>query len=340
MTDAYAKSGVNISEATRAVDMMKAAVGSTHDARVIAGVGAFGGIFDVSSLRGMNAPVLVASTDGVGTKTKIAAQFNRWDGIGMDIVNHGINDILCQGARPLFFMDYIAASKLEAEVVSAIVSSMACACRAANCVILGGETAEMPGVYHTGELDVAGTIVGVLEKDKIIDGSKVQVGDAILVFPSNGLHTNGYSLARKTLEHLDWSEPRADLNGVSISDALLEPHTSYLEPVTKLQNAGIEIRALAHITGGGLWDNVPRVLPENLSAIFTRGSWPVPPIFNLILEQGQISERDAFHALNMGAGMVAVIPQDQLLQVLEVLSGQVFAAGEIRVRAGDAVVLE
>jgi phosphoribosylformylglycinamidine cyclo-ligase len=340
MTDAYAEAGVDISEATRAVDLMKAAVKSTHDTRVIAGVGAFGGIFDVSSLRNMNAPVLVASTDGVGTKTKIAAQFNRWDGIGADIVNHGINDILCQGARPLFFMDYIAASKLEAEVVAAIVSSMAGACRAANCVILGGETAEMPGVYHSGELDVAGTIVGVLEKDKIIDGAKVQVGDALLVFPSNGLHTNGFSLARKTLEHLDWAEARADLNGVSISDALLEPHTSYLEPVTQLQNAGIEIRALAHITGGGLWDNVPRVLPENLSAIFSRGSWPVPAIFNLILEQGQISERDAFHALNMGAGMVAVIPQDQLMQALEVLPGHVFAAGEIRVRAGDAVVLE
>jgi phosphoribosylformylglycinamidine cyclo-ligase len=266
MTDAYAKAGVNISEATRAVDLMKAAVKSTHDARVIAGVGAFGGIFDVSSLRNMNAPVLVASTDGVGTKTKIAAQFNRWNGIGTDIVNHGINDILCQGARPLFFMDYIAASKLEAEVVAAIVSSMAGACRAANCVILGGETAEMPGVYHTGELDVAGTIVGVLEKDKIIDGSRVQAGDALLVFPSNGLHTNGYSLARKTLEHLDWSEVRADLNGVSISDVLLEPHTSYLEPVTQLQNAGIEIRALAHITGGGLWDNVPRVLPNHFVA--------------------------------------------------------------------------
>ena len=340
MTDAYAKSGVNISEATRAVDLMKTAVKSTHDARVIAGVGAFGGIIDVSSLRGMNAPVLVASTDGVGTKTKIAAQFNRWDGIGVDIVNHGINDILCQGARPLFFMDYIAASKLEAEVVAAIVSSMAGACRAANCVILGGETAEMPGVYHAGELDVAGTIVGVLEKDKIIDGSKVEAGDALLVFPSNGLHTNGYSLARKTLEHLDWIEARTDLNGVSISHALLETHTSYLGPVTKLQNTGIEIRALAHITGGGLWDNVPRVLPEDLSAIFSRGSWPVPAIFNLILEQGQISERDAFHALNMGAGMVAVIPQDQLLQALEILPGHVFAAGEIRVRAGDAVVLE
>jgi phosphoribosylformylglycinamidine cyclo-ligase len=340
MTDAYAKSGVNISEATRAVDLMKTAVKSTHDARVIAGVGAFGGIFDVSSLRSMNSPVLVASTDGVGTKTKIAAQFNHWGGIGADIVNHGINDILCQGARPLFFMDYIASSKLEAEVVAAIVSSMAGACRAANCVILGGETAEMPGVYLKGELDVAGTIVGVLEKDKIIDGSKVQVGDALLVFPSNGLHTNGYSLARKTLEHLDWAEPRVDLNGASISDALLEPHTSYLEPVTQLQNAGIEIRALAHITGGGLWDNVPRVLPEHLSAVFTRGSWPVPAIFNLILEQGQISERDAFHALNMGAGMVAVIPQDQLLQALEVLPGHVFAAGEIRVRAGDVVVLE
>jgi phosphoribosylamine--glycine ligase/phosphoribosylaminoimidazole synthetase len=335
----YASSGVNISEGTRAVQLMKDAVKSTHDARVLAGVGAFGGMFDASALKNLETPVLVASTDGVGTKTKIAAKLNLWDGIGADIVNHGINDILVQGAKPLFFMDYIASSKLSAELVARIVSSMARACKAANCVLLGGETAEMPNVYLEGELDVAGTIIGVVDRKNAIDGSSIAVGDAILAFPSSGLHTNGYSLARKVLEQHNWSEPRADLNGASIGQALLKPHRSYLDHVSSLQDAGIVVHGMAHITGGGLWDNVPRVLPEAVSAVFTRGSWVAPPIFKLIATLSAINEHELFHAFNMGIGFIAVVPKKDAQKALELLKGECYLVGEIQARATEAVVL-
>ncbi len=335
----YASSGVNIAEGIRAVQLMKDAVKSTHDARVLAGVGAFGGMFDASALKNLETPVLVASTDGVGTKTKIAAKLNLWDGIGADIVNHGINDILVQGAKPLFFMDYIAASKLSAELVARIVSSMAQACKAANCVLLGGETAEMPNVYLEGELDVAGTIVGVVDLQNAVDGSSIAVGDAILAFPSSGLHTNGYSLARKVLEQQNWSEARADLNGASIGQALLEPHRSYLDHVSSLQAVGIGIHGMAHITGGGLWDNVPRVLPETVSAVFTRGSWVAPPIFKLIATLGAIDERELFHAFNMGIGFIAVVPREDAQRALELLPDECYLVGEIQARATEAVVL-
>ena len=335
----YASSGVNISEGTRAVQLMKDAVRSTHDARVLAGVGAFGGMFDASALKNLETPVLVASTDGVGTKTKIAAKLNLWDGIGADIVNHGINDILVQGAKPLFFMDYIAASKLSAELVARIVSSMARACKAANCVLLGGETAEMPNVYLEGELDVAGTIVGMVDRKNAIDGSSIKVGDAILAFPSSGLHTNGYSLARKVLEHHNWSEPRADLNGSSIGQALLEPHRSYLDHVSRLQNAGVSIHGMAHITGGGLWDNVPRVLPEDVTAAFKKDSWVAPPIFKLIETLGAIGEHELFHAFNMGIGFVVIVPSEDAKKSLELLPDECYLVGEIRVREAESVLL-
>jgi phosphoribosylamine--glycine ligase/phosphoribosylaminoimidazole synthetase len=338
--DAYASAGVNIAEGARAVALMKDAVRSTHDARVLAGVGAFGGMMDVSSLKNLERPVLVASTDGVGTKTMVAAQMNRWDGIGADIVNHGINDVLAQGAKPLFFMDYVAASRLSAEWVATVVSSMARACNAAGCALLGGETAEMPGVYRDGESDVVGTMVGVVDFAYAITGTRVAVGDALVAFPSSGLHTNGYSLARKTLADLDWHEPRAELNGASIGAALLEPHRSYLDHVTALQLAGVDLRALAHITGGGLWDNLPRVLPEGVSAAVKRGSWTAPPIFDLIVARGGITERDAFHTFNMGLGMIAVIPAAHVQTALETLPGECFAVGEIRALEGARVVLE
>jgi phosphoribosylamine--glycine ligase/phosphoribosylaminoimidazole synthetase len=338
--DAYAQAGVNIAEGTRAVALMKDAVRSTHDARVVAGVGAFGGVFDISSLKNMQRPLLVASTDGVGTKTMVAAKVDDWTGIGADIVNHGINDILVQGAKPLFFLDYIAANKLKAEWVATIVSSMAEACRAAGCVILGGETAEMPGVYKNGESDVAGTIVGALEHDKLIDGTRVEIGDCILALPSSGLHTNGYSLARKTLAGLSWSKSRADLDGMSIGEALLLPHRSYLDHVNALQDAGIDIRAMAHITGGGLWDNIPRTLPKDKTAWIKRGTWRIPNIFKLILERANLSEHDAYHAFNMGVGMTVVIPENHLEQALEILGDDVFLIGEIIPRVAESVVLQ
>ncbi len=338
--DAYADAGVNIAEGTRAVALMKDAVRSTYDARVLAGVGAFGGMLDVSGLKNLERPVLVASTDGVGTKTMIAAQMDDWSGIGADIVHHGINDVLAQGAKPLFFMDYVAASTLKAEWVAAVVSSMARACQTAGCVLLGGETAELPGVYRDGESDVVGTMVGVVDFASAITGSKVEIGDALIAFPSSGLHTNGYTLARKALAELDWAEPQAQLNGKSIGAALLEPHRSYLNHVLELQTADVDVRALAHITGGGLWDNLPRALPEGVSAAIKRGSWTAPPIFEFITSRAEISEHDAFHAFNMGLGMIAAIPAADVTRALETLPGECFVIGEIRSPMTDRVVLE
>jgi phosphoribosylamine--glycine ligase / phosphoribosylformylglycinamidine cyclo-ligase len=339
LQSAYTQAGVNIAEGTKAVQLIKDAVKSTHDARVVAGVGAFGGVMDVSHLKNLKRPLLVASTDGVGTKTMVAATVGDWSAIGTDIVNHGINDILVQGAKPLFFMDYVAANTLKAEWVAAVVSSMAEACREAGCVLLGGETAEMPGVYQKGESDVVGTMVGALEHGKLIDGSRVQVGDCILGLPSSGLHTNGYSLARKTLGKLSWSKPRADLEDLTIGEALLKPHRSYLAHIEALEQAGVEIRAMAHITGGGFWDNIPRTLPAHLAAAIKRGTWRIPPIFKLILERSRISEHDAYHAFNMGIGMTVIVPEAHLELALETLADEVYLIGEVVERVGEGVVL-
>ncbi|NWF68840.1 MAG: phosphoribosylformylglycinamidine cyclo-ligase [Chloroflexi bacterium] len=312
--NAYTRAGVDIAEGTRAVELMKAAVRATYGPQVLAGIGAFGGLFDVSALKGMAAPVLVASTDGVGTKTKVAARIGRWHTIGQDLVNHCINDILVQGAAPLFFLDYVAMSKLDAAQVAAIVGGVAAACRAAGIALLGGETAEMPGVYEAGEIDLVGTIIGVVEKNAIIDGARVQDGDTLLALPSSGLHTNGFSLARRALAALDWEAARADLDGASIGDTLLAVHRSYLPDVQKLRLGGVEIRGLAHITGGGVIDNLPRILPPGLGAQIQRGTWPIPPIFALIQREGQIPDDDMFHVFNMGIGMLAVVPRQQAAQ--------------------------
>ncbi len=339
MSDAYSRSGVNIGEGNRAVELMKDAVRSTHDARVLAGIGAFGGMFDASVLKAMAAPVLVASTDGVGTKTKVAAAMGRWDSIGQDLVNHCVNDILAQGAQPLFFMDYIAAAKLDAAQAATVVTGMAVACRENGLALLGGETAEMPGVYVDGEMDVAGTIVGVVERTRAIDGSRIAVGDVILGLPSNGLHTNGYSLARRALADLDWRIHRADL-GASIGDALLAVHRSYLRQFKALVAAGIDPHGIAHITGGGLLENVPRILPQGLAAVFQVGAWPVPPIFALIRQRlGDVARDDLYRAFNMGIGLCVVVAQADAARALAAL-GEGACVGTIARRAGPAVVLE
>jgi phosphoribosylformylglycinamidine cyclo-ligase len=323
----YAQAGVSIAAGNRAVELMRDAVKATHGPEVLAGVGAFGGVFDASRLKSMHAPLLVASTDGVGTKVKVAARLGRWDTVGQDLVNHCVNDILVQGAVPLFFMDYVASSKLEPDVIASVVRGIATACLENNCALLGGETAEMPGVYQDGELDVAGTVVGLLEREKLIDGSRITVGDAILALPSTGLHTNGFSLARKALEHLDWTETRDDLGGVSIGDALLAVHRSYLKPVLKLLEADLDVRGLAHITGGGVLDNLPRIFQAGIGAVVRRGSWPEPPIFKLIQTHGDVSSLEMFHAFNMGLGMMVVVPQDQVERVQALL--ECFVVGEI-----------
>jgi phosphoribosylformylglycinamidine cyclo-ligase len=328
MSNLYAQAGVDISAGERATQLMKEAVRATYGPEVLAGIGAFGGLFDAGALKAMAAPVLVASTDGVGTKTKVAARLNRWDTIGRDLVNHCVNDILVQGARPLFFLDYVASSHLEPEQIAAVVSGVAAACREAGCALLGGETAEMPGVYAPGEIDLVGTIVGVVEREGIVDGSAIRPGDLLLALPATGLHTNGYSLARRVLAGLDWDEYQPALGG-SIGEALLAVHRSYLEPVQQLWAAGVEIRGLAHITGGGVVDNLPRILPDGLGAVIRRGAWPVPPIFDLIQEAGQVSDDEMYHVFNMGLGMLVVVSPETGRQALELLSGDAYEVGHV-----------
>jgi phosphoribosylformylglycinamidine cyclo-ligase len=314
----YAKSGVNIDAGQKAVDLMKAAVRATYTPAVLSDTGSFGGLFHAAALKNLSDPILVASTDGVGTKTKVAARLNRWDTIGQDLVNHCINDILVQGAKPLFFMDYVASDKLVPEQIAAIVQGMAKACQEAGCALLGGETAEMPGVYMTGEVDVAGTIVGVVDRPNLIDGKTIEVGDIILALPSTGLHTNGYSLARRVLENLDWQSVHPDL-GVNLGDALIAVHRAYLREAEALWAAGLTIRGMAHITGGGIVDNLPRIFAEGIGAEIDTNAWEVPAIFTLLQSQGEIEPAEMRRVFNMGLGMLFVLSPAEAEQALSML---------------------
>ncbi len=309
---AYARAGVNIDAGNRAVELMKAAVQSTYGEEVLAGIGAFGGQFDASRLRGMRAPVLVSSTDGVGTKTSLGVALGRLAGLGQDMVNHSIDDILVQGATPLFFMDYIAASKLDPAKVAEIVGGMAEACRASGCALLGGETAEMPGIYREGEMDIAGTIVGFAERAQILPRSDITEGDILIGLASSGLHTNGYSLARAIVADKDLNAIQPEL-GESLADTLLRPHRSYLPLLQRALNAEPRIvKGLAHITGGGLIENLPRVLPSHVDATIKIGSWKLPPLFSLLQRWGTIGDDEMRRVFNLGIGMVAIIdPTDR-----------------------------
>jgi phosphoribosylamine--glycine ligase/phosphoribosylformylglycinamidine cyclo-ligase len=326
---AYAQAGVNIDAGNRATRLMADAVRGTYGPQVLAGIGAFGGLYSVAAFKGMDHPVLVASTDGVGTKTKVASRLGRWEAIGADLVNHCVNDILVQGARPLFFLDYVAASALNPEQIAAIVGGVAEACRAAACALLGGETAEMPGVYQPGEIDLVGTIIGVVEKSAIIDGARVQPGDVILGLPSSGLHTNGYALARRALAEVDWATPQSALHGQTVGDMLLAVHRSYAPQVDKLRAAQVDIRGLAHITGGGLIENPPRILPDGVSAHIRRGAWPEPPIFHMIQHLGGVSDAEMFRVFNMGLGMLVIVPPGDAARALEALPDDGYVVGEI-----------
>lgn len=332
----YKSAGVDIDAGNRAVDLLKDAVRRSYTPHVLAGVGSFGGLFSAGAFAQMKEPVLVASTDGVGTKTKVAVHANQFSGLGADIVNHCVNDILVQGAQPLFFLDYIAMGKLIPERVAEVVTSAAEACQRVGAAVLGGETAEMPGVYIEGELDLVGTIVGVVDRAQLIDGSSIQAGDVLIGLPSTGLHTNGYSLARKVLEGQDWLAPQERLDGQSYAQALLAPHREYVLAYRALIAAGIGIRGMAHITGGGLIENPPRVFPEGLGAQVQLGSWPVPALFQMIVEQGEIESYEAHRALNMGIGYVFVVPADQQAVALAAL-GQ---AGEVAYQIGTMVAGE
>lgn len=333
----YREAGVDLEAGARTVALMKQAVQATYGPEVLLGVGAFGGLFDASALQAMDAPVLVASTDGVGTKTKIATAMGRYDQIGHDIVNHCLNDILVQGARPLFFLDYIAASRLEPEIIAVVVGGCAAACQAAGCALLGGETAEMPGVYQPNEFDLVGTIVGVVGRPRIIDGHSIEPGDRIIGLASSGLHTNGYSLARRVFQDWDLAAVVSELEQ-PLGEALLTPHRAYMAEVQQVWAAGVTIKGLAHITGGGIIDNLPRILPRGVAARLHRGSWPGLPIFDLIRRAGQIDADEMAQVFNLGLGMLLVIAADQVEQVLSLLGNGAWAVGEITSHDGDAFV--
>ena len=327
----YSDAGVDIDAATRATDRIKELAKQTFNQRTLSEIGSFGGMFD-GAFPGLKQPVLVASADGVGTKLKIAFLTKVHHTVGRDLVNHCVNDILVQGARPLFFLDYIATGKLEPDTVAGIVEGIAVGCRENGCVLLGGETAEMPDFYANGEYDVAGFIVGVVDREKTIDGKTIRQGDVLLALPSVGLHTNGYSLARKLF--LDVAgltvDTRVDELGVTVGEALLQPHVSYLPALAPLLDTG-SIKGLAHITGGGLTDNIPRILPEGTAVQIRKGSWPVLPVFKTMQSIGNVPESEMYRTFNMGVGMVIVTDAGNLEAVKAELekSGAVFEIGRV-----------
>ena len=323
----YASTGVNIDEGTRAVDLIKASVAKTATSHVLRGVGAFGGALDVSFLKEFDHPVLVGSTDGVGTKVELAARTGRIRGTGHDIVNHCVNDVLVQRAYPLFFLDYLASSHLNADNVAEVVGGMADACAAAGCVLLGGETAEMPGVYVDGAFDIAGTLVGVAEREQLLPLPTIAAGDVLIGVASNGPHTNGYSYLRKLFAWIPMGSQPVPLDRPLV-EALLEPHRNYL-PVLKDALNTEHVKALVHITGGGLPENMPRVLPEGIGAIINLGSWPMPPLFQLVSELSTLDTDELYRTLNMGVGMVVIVAPEHVTAVQHSINEETWIIGEL-----------
>jgi phosphoribosylformylglycinamidine cyclo-ligase len=317
---AYARAGVDVDLGNKLKRGIHSLVRGTHGAEVLGKIGGFGGLF-APNFRGMREPVLVASVDGVGTKLKIAFAANKHDTVGADLVNHCINDIAVLGARPLFFLDYIGTERLEPRIFSQLLRGFALACRAGKCALIGGETAQMPGMYRRSEYDLAGCIVGVVDRHQIIDGSRIKPGDAILGLPANGLHTNGYSLARKILfPRLKLSSRIRDVRG-TLGEELLRVHKNY-QPLLAKVPKGI-IRGLAHITGGGLIDNLPRILPKNCDAVIDTCSWRVPPIFEFLREKGKVDRAEMYQVFNMGIGMAAIVSARDLKKLQSVLRAKV-----------------
>ena len=328
----YRDAGVDIDAGNRAVSLMKAAVRSTFNKQVLGDLGSFGGLFAFDKAR-FKEPVLVSSTDGVGTKIKVAALAGVYGTVGQDLVNHCVNDILVQGAEPLFFLDYVAMGRLDPVKVAAMVGGLAKACREQKTVLIGGETAEMPGLYADGDFDLAGTIVGVVERKKVINGRSIKPGDVVLALPSTGLHTNGFSLARKVLFEKKRFKPGQRIKGLpgTLAEALLAVHRCYAQPILGALRAGLAIEGLAHITGGGL-ENIPRVLPEGCQVQIQRGTWPVPPIFSLIVESGSVPVEDAYRTLNMGLGLIIIArpaAAKPLVKKLASLGQQAYLVGEV-----------
>jgi phosphoribosylformylglycinamidine cyclo-ligase len=310
MARTYREAGVDLDEARRVVASVTRAAAATHTPAVLGGIGGFGGLFRFDPSAHPD-PVLVASTDGVGTKLLVAIGLGRHDTVGIDLVNHCINDVAVTGAEPLFFLDYIGTGRLHAEVVEALVTGVAEACAAAGVALIGGETAELPDLYADDDYDLAGTMVGVVAAADIIDGSLASAGDALLGLPSSGLHTNGYALARRVLPAEDWGKPMPD-GTRTIGEALLAPHRSYLDEIRVLRRAlraaGGDVASLAHLTGGGWIENIPRTLPSGLGVEVETGSWEVPPIFTLIQQRGDVPDEEMVRTFNLGIGLTAVIP--------------------------------
>src|SRR5213080_4098124 len=310
---AYARAGVDVDLANKLKRDIGAFVGQTHGPQVLGKIGGFGGLFR-ATFPGMRDPVLVASIDGVGTKLKIAFAMNKHDTVGVDLVNHCVDDIAVLGARPLFFLDYIGCERLEPRVFQQLLRGLSRACRAAGCALLGGETAQMPGMYRKDEYDLAGCIVGVVDRTKVIDGSEIKPGDVVLGLASNGLHTNGYSLARKILFE------KMQLNPKAVGKELLRVHKNYQPLLAKVPRG--MIKGLAHITGGGLIDNLPRILPKNCDAIIETKSWRVPRIFQILQRNGDVDPEEMYQIFNMGIGMVAIVCARDTAKVTSILKAK------------------
>jgi len=338
MTTTYRDAGVDIDEGDRLVELIKPHARPTLRPEVLAGIGGFGGLFALDTKK-YREPVLVSGTDGVGTKLKVAFLTGRHDTVGIDLVAMCVNDVAVVGAEPLFFLDYFATGKLQAEQAAEVVKGIAEGCRQAGCALIGGETAELPGFYQSGEYDLAGFSVGVVERSRILDGRSVSPGDVLVGVASTGLHSNGYSLARKILlPRFQLSERPSDLNGRTIAEGLLEPTRIYAKDVLALLER-VPVRAIAHITGGGLPGNVPRNLPDGTRAVVREGSWPVPGIFALLEREGQVPREEMYRTFNMGLGLVVVVPAASAGLTRDVLRGRgidSWVVGEVAAGAGEA----
>ena len=316
----YADAGVDISSADRSKQRIKMLARKTFNRQVLSEIGGFGGLFALDLEKFPN-PVLVSSADGVGTKLKVAFELGIHHTVGQDLVNHCVNDIAVQGATPLFFLDYLATGKLEDMIVEKVVQGISEACRANGCALIGGETAQMPGFYADGEYDLAGTIIGAVSRDKIITGEHIQVGDVLVGLPSNGLHTNGYSLARKLLFEVAKYGPDHYVNELKdkTGAALMRTHRSYLSVIKKLTGAEV-VSGMAHITGGGITENLPRILPKGMGAVIDRSSWTVPPLFEHLQQLGNVEDDEMLRTFNMGIGLIAVIPAEKIKKAKAILN--------------------
>jgi phosphoribosylformylglycinamidine cyclo-ligase len=320
----YRDAGVNIDAANEALSAAKADIKKTFNDSVLQDIGSFGAMYSLD-LKGIEEPVLVSSVDGVGTKLKLAFMTGKHNTVGIDLVSHCVNDILVQGARPLFFLDYIAVGKLEPPVVAEVIRGLSRGCMLAGCALIGGETAEMPDMYPHGEYDLAGTIVGIVDRKKIVDGSTIDAGDAIIGLPSSGLHTNGYSLARKIcfdVAGLKHDDPMPGCHG-TVAEILMEPHVSYAKLMQIVMRV-VNVRGMAHITGGGITDNFPRILSKGLAAEVDLGAWPTLPVFKFLQEAGNVATLEMLRTFNMGLGFMFVVPQAEAAKALETidLAGQ------------------